>query len=261
MGKYRKSLYVNTTILRGRRLKDANEGAGGTGGGDNSGGNSGGDTNAGGESNNTGPEIDVNAFWGNSEADANGNPSGESAPGGEGDESGSSGENLQQVLTSRLESMTFGDPVFTPEIAEQINSGNFEGVEARIQGQMRNGVRNALSMMVSILKPFSEQLTQQMRGEMSNTFNNRDDSSALETMFPAAKNPAVRPMIQSIYTQALKNSKGDRTQAVKATKEMLKFAAGVTAEDLDIQVNPRGAGDEGRPQTATNWLDELGVRS
>ena len=263
----RKNLYFSPAMRRGlhgglpKAPPGEGEGGGGVAGGDdNFGGNPGGGASGAGESNNGGQDFDATSFWGNSEGGDGSDPSGESAQGGAGDGSGSSGESLQQVLTGRLESMTFGEPVFTPEIAEQINAGNFEGVESRIQTQMRNSVRNALSMMVSILKPFSEQLTEQMRGEMNNMFNSRDDSSALETMFPAAKNPAVRPMIQSIYMQALKNSKGNREKAVSQTKEMLKFAAGVSAEDLDITVNPRGAGDEGRPQTATNWLDELTVR-
>jgi len=257
----RKSLYLNPAV-RMARYKNT-EGEGGAtqdGGADNSGGNADGGASGAGESNNDGQNFDATTFWGNSDGGSSSDPSGESAQNGGNDESGSSGGGLQQILTGRLESMTFGDPVFTDEIAEQINAGNFEGVEARIQAQMRNSVRNALSMMVSILKPFSEQLTQQMRGEMNSTFSSRDDSSALETLFPAAKNPAVRPMIQSIYTQALKNTRGNRDKAVAQTKEMLKFAADVSAEDLDISVNPRGAGDEGRPQTATNWLDELTVR-
>lgn len=258
---YRKSLFVTPTILRGRRLKEGEEEGGATGGGDNNGGNSGGSANPGSDSNNDGQTFDASAFWGNSEEGAGTNPSGESASNQPGSESGSSGgQNLQEVLTGRLESMAFGDPIFNAEIAEQINSGNFEGVEARIQGQLRNAVRGSLGLMVQIMKPFAEQLTNQMREEMSGTFNSRDDNQALETMFPAAKNPQVRPIVNSIFTQALKNTKGNRAEAVKQTKEMLKLAAGVTADDLDLSIAPRGAEDSGRPATAVNWLDELSVR-
>lgn len=248
--------------LHGRPMKIEGEGGQTQGsGGDNGGGNSGADGSGTGESNNDGQTFDANAFWGNSDDGSSSAPSGESAQSGAEGESGSSdGQSLQEVLTGQLEKMTFGDPVFTAEVAEQINEGNFEGVEARIQSQMRSAVGNSLRMMVSILKPFAEQMTTQMREEMTQTFSSRDDNQTLEQMFPGAKNPAVRPMVQSIYSQALKNTKGDRAEAVKQTKEMLRHAAGVTAGDLDLSVHQRGADDSGAPAKSTNWLDELTSR-
>lgn len=242
--------------LHGRLMKDG-EGEGGATGGDNGQGNSDAGGSGDGESNNDGQAFDPKAFWGGSDSDGNPDPSGESAQGAGDDESGSSGESLQEVLTGRLEKMTFGEPVFTAEVAEQFAAGDFKGVEERIQAQMRASVRNSMSMMVQILRPFSEQLMTQAREEMQQTFTGRDNNEALETTFPAAKNPAVRPMIQGIYTQALKNAKGNRAEAVKQTKEMLKFAAGVTADDLDISVAPRGSEDSGRPAPNIDWLDEL----
>lgn len=260
----RKQLYLTSTIRRGRRLRDENEPGGGTGS-DNNTTPAGGNSEPGGtpttESNNTVPGFDPATFWQGSKADDGTAPLGESAQPGKGSESGSQEEGtLQEALTTRLESMTFGDPVFTAEVTEQINSGDFKGVQERIDAQLRTGVRQSLGLMVSILKPFAEQITNQMREEMQSTFTTRDDSSTLESMFPAAKNPAVRPMIESIYNQALKNTKGDRESAVKQTKEMLKFAAGVSAGDLGIDIAPHGSESSGRPATAINWLDELTQR-
>jgi hypothetical protein len=253
-------MYLTPTIARGRRLREGEEPGGATGGGDNAGpagGNSGGGATGEGESNNSGEAFDAAAFWGGSNGDGSEGESGDSSNNPGGDGSGSSdGQSLQEVLTGRLESMTFGDPVFTADIAEEMNAGNFEGVQNRIDAQLRNATRQSLGLVVSILKPFAEQLTSQMREEMSQTFSNRDNNDSLEKLFPAAKNPAVRPMIQGIYSQALKNTKGNREEAVSQTKQMLKFAAGVTAEDLNININPRGPDDSG-PAPKTNWLDEL----
>lgn len=254
----RKQMYLTPTIMRGRRLKDDGEPGGAAGDENNQQGNSGSAGTPGGDSNNSGSEFDPAGFW-NSQEEGNG-PS-ESAGGGTPPNHGagsSEGGGLQEALSSRLNDMTFGDPVFTAEIAEQINQGDFNGVQERLVEMQRNSVRQSLGMMVSILKPFAEQITEEMRSELRNSFTNRDNTESLEKLFPAAKNPSVRPMIQQIYDQALKNTKGDRDKAVSQTKEMLKFAAGTTAEDLDLSVAPRGADDSGRPASkAYNWLDDL----
>lgn len=246
----------------GRLMRDGEATGGGTpaGGGDNSGGNSGAGAAASGESNNSGQEFDPSAFWGGSNSEAGSAPNGESAQPGGGNESGSSdGQGLQTALTERFESMTFGDPVFDADITQQINEGDFSGVQERFDAMGRNIVRNATSVALQIMKPMAEQIMEQMRGEMSTTFNSRDDSTALETMFPAAKNPAVRPAIQGIFDQAMKNTKGNREKAVSQTKEMLRFMAGATANDLDVSVAPRGPDDSG-PSAPINWLDELSAR-
>lgn len=261
MRKNRKQLYVGHRLgLHGRLMRD-----GEAQGGDNGGaaaGNSGGAASGGSESNNTGDGFDPASFWGSSESSSGQNPSGESASDNSNPNPGSSeGQSLQEILTGRLESMTFGDPVFTAEVTQQINEGNFDGFHQRLDGALRGAVRESLGMMVQVLRPFAEQINQTIEERLSSTLTNRDNAQALESLFPGAKNPAVRPMIQSIYDQALKNTKGNREAAVKQTKEMLKHAAGITADDLDISVHARGADDSGRPANpTTNWLDELTER-
>src|SRR3546814_15314619 len=58
--------------------------------------------------------------------------------------------------------------------------------------------------------------------------------------FPAAADPTVGPMIQSVFNQALKNTKGDRTKAVAQTKKMISLMARRTGGDLNLNVAPRG---------------------
>ncbi len=260
--------FVCSTILAGRRFKeDAPGGGGGTppAGGDNPApgtGNSEPGASGSGDSNNTGPTFDPSAFWSGSEADQGSAPPGESvstptpspapAPSSEG--------GFAATLTQRLEGLTF-DPIFDGSVAEEINAGNFEGINKKIAAQMQQAVRESLGIQVQILKPAFERLLEQVRNEQQQTFNSRDNNESLVTLFPAAKNPVMAKTIQPIYAQALKNTKGDRESAVKQTKEMLRFMAGEAAGDLNLQVAPRGEGDYRPPSSSNlNWLDELTSR-
>jgi hypothetical protein len=87
--------------------------------------------------------------------------------------------------------------------------------------------------------------------------NQRDNETALVKDFPAAKDPRVAPVIKSIFDQALVKSKGNRELAVKQTKQMVALMANTTADDLELSVAPRGAGDSRPSQPSINWLDEL----
>lgn len=233
---------------------------GGNNGGGQGEGNSGGGASGASDSNNTGDGFDPTAFWGGSAPANNAAPSGESASGDGGESStGGNGGNSEfaQQLTQRLTNMTFGDPVFNDEIAGQINEGNYGGVQERLNAMGQQIVREALAMQVQILRPFAEQILQQVRNETQQTFESRDNVESLERLFPAAKNPAMAKVIQPIYAQALKNAKGNREAAVNQTKEMLRFMAGESAQDLNIEIAPRGSGDRGGPTPNFNWLDEL----
>lgn len=260
-------------IARGRIMRapegDAGAGAGGGAGAESQGtgnnggqgeGNSGSGASGASESNNTGKAFDPASFWDGPAPAKDAAPSGESA-GGKGGESGNQGQGNQgefaQQLTSRLSSLTFGDPIFNAEVAEQINEGNYDGVQKRFEAMGQQIVRESLAMQVQVLRPFAEQLMEQMRNESKQTFDSRDNKESLETLFPAAKNPVMAKTIQPIYDQALKNLKGDRAAAVAQTKEMLRFMAGESAKDLNFELAPRGQGDRGGPTPNFNWLDEL----
>lgn len=250
-------------VRLGRLIRDGEghteiPGAGGnngTGAGGNSG--SGGSADSG--NNNNGQGFDANSFWQgqNQNADGAGNP-GSASEGESGSGTGGEGGNFAEQLTSQLNGLSFGGPVLTAEIAQQINEGNFEGFQTALNTSMQTAVRHAMAMNVQILRPVVEQILQQVDGRINNAFGNRDNSNALEQEIPAARNPAVRPMVERVFNQALTNTKGDRALAVKQTKEMLSLMTQTMGGDLGLDVAPRGAGDSGRPSNpATNWLDEL----
>lgn len=261
MKRNRKTMYLSTTTLRGRRLKDTAEPGGATpsAGESNAGGNPPTGATPGGESNNGGQDFDPASFWTGPAPSPAASPSGGSVPGNE-SVPGNQQPSLQETLSTQLESMLFGDPIFDQAIAAEINEGNFEGVQKRFESMMQTGVRQAMQMNVQILRPFAEQMMNQMREEFSSTMNGRDNEESLVKDFPVAKDPKIAPIVQQIYTQALKNTNNDRTKAVANTKEMLRVMAGVTADDLQLTVAPRGEGDYRPHNTDTNWLDEMTSR-
>lgn len=232
-------------------------------GGQAEGGNSGSPMSGESDPNNTGNAFDPDAFWNGSAPSGQSAPSGESAVRGQG-ESGANGDSgegnrsgFAQQLQEQLNGLKFGDPIFDDQIAGEINEGNYSGVQQRLEAMGQQVVRQALAMQVQILRPFAEQLMEQVRNENKQTFEQRDNTESLERLFPAAKNPAMARMIQPIYDQALKNAGGDREKAVEQTKEMLRFAAGTSAGDLNLEIAPKGQGDRGSPTPDYNWLDDL----
>lgn len=257
---------TNPGFYRGIPIRDGeghpagSPGGGGNNGGDTGGGNGSDSASGGGDSNNTGDGFDAAAFWNGPAQGDDAAPSGESASGNDSESGTRGGDQRSEFATQlqgRLDALTFGDPIFNEEIAGQINEGNYQGVQERLTSMNRAVVRESLSMVVSILRPFSEQLLEQVRGEVGQTFNNRDNTESLERLFPAAKNPVMAQTIRPIYEQALKNQKGDRDKAVAQTKEMLRYLAGESAEDIGIDIAPRGEGDRRPPTRNFNWLDEL----
>lgn len=257
----RKHLFLTTMIARrGRMFKEGESHSGGGDNGGQGGGESQGDSGAQGQQqNNTGETFDGSSFWNSPASQPNGAPNGESAPNGNGESGAQGSANLGQQLTTQLASMKFGDPIFTPEIAEQINNGDFNGVQQRFDAMMQNGVKQALGMMIQVMRPFGEQLQAQMRSEFGETLNGRDNNDALIKDFPSAKDPRLAPTIRQVFDQALKNTGGKRDLAVKQTKDMLALMSSAMSGDLGLNLVPQGS-DPSASQPSVNWLDELTIR-
>lgn len=246
-------------VRLGRLIRDG-EGHGETqpAAGDNAGGNSGQTPGNGGESqNNSGERFDPAAFWQGPAPENKGASSGESATSKSGESGTESQNNFATQIATQIEGLNFGD-VMTPEIAEQLSNGDFAGFQKNFQQVGQQIVRHALAMQVQILRPFAEQLMQEMRGELDGKFSSRDDNDTLVKDFPAAKNPTMAKTIRPIFDQALKNARGDRTVAVRQTKEMLRFMAQEASGDLGFEIVTTGEGGGSRQNVqTTNWLDTL----
>ena len=143
---------------------------------------------------------------------------------------------------------------------EAANNGDFTAFQTAFNGALRQAVQQSLGLTTAVLKPFADQIMNEVRAEIASTMSGRDDNDQLIADFPAAKDKRIRPTIQNLYDQALRNTKGDRSAAVSQVKEMMRFMSETVADDLGINVAPRSPDDRGRPPKAVNWLDELSGR-
>lgn len=213
-------------------------------------------SNTGESGDNTGDDADLQAFWGGS-SDADGNNSDSSDGSDDSNASGGTGNQTDTAteLGNQLQNLNFGS-MFDDGVVKEINEGNFETFNTRMNQTLQNTVRQSLVMNVQVMRQYGERIMEQMRGEFSGTLEGRDDQTQLIKDFPAAANPLVAPIIQSIYGQALKNAKGNRVAAVAQTKKMVSLMSRNTGADLGLNVAPQSENDVA-PQVPTNWMDEL----
>lgn len=228
--------------------------------GNNGGESSGGSASESQTDNNSGQDFDPATFWTGPSPSPTPAPSGESAgnQGGGSDTGQGGGGNLQEILTNQLANIQVGD-LMTADIAQQINNGDFTGIQKAFNDGIQQAVRQSLSLNVQIMRPLADQIMAQVREEFGDTLNQRDNNDALVKDFPTAANPQVRPIIEGIFKQALKNTNNNRAEAVRQTKEMIRLTANLSADDLGVTVAPRGPDDSGAPKLPANfnWLDEL----
>src|SRR3546814_5097438 len=117
-------------------------------------------------------------------------------------------------------------------------------------------MRQTMTMSATLMRAYGDRLLEQVRGEMQGMFEGRDDQSKLTKDFPAAGDPTDGPMIQSVFNQALKNTKGDRTKAVAQKKTQISLMARRTGGVTHLNVEQRGQNDM-QPIHEAEWLEEL----
>ena len=246
----------------GRFLRD-NEGHPGggasTGGtpsaqGDNTGGNSPPGTQAAGSGDNAGQQFDPASFWNPPSGGETGSPP---KPGGSA-ESGTppaEGSNIGQTLQASLQGLTV-PPLMTQQMATELGEGNFDNFNAGLVKHGQEVARQTLGMAVQVMKVLRDQMMTDVDSRLGSEFSNRESDSALEQAIPSAKNPAMAPMVKSIFTQAMKTTGGKRDQAIEMTKQMLRFSNQTLAQDDGLGIPAPSPADAGFKST-TNWLEEL----
>lgn len=135
-----------------------------------------------------------------------------------------------------------GPEVFTKEIADKIADGDLAGVNeamaARDQALMQHSVLVTAKLLGGVIDRLSTDFDQRIQKALGG----RDNEIALETHFPLAKDPSMRPMVQRVWDQSLVNAKGDRQVAIRLTKGMLeafgeKMSIREPAEDPTAGIN------------------------
>lgn len=220
--------------LHGGLLKDdeGHQGGESGSGGNNSGGNSGDSGQSGGQQNNSGLTIPAETFWNNPEP-ADGN-SGES----QGPTDEQFGQSLMQNITA------FKPPtIFDSETASQIGEGNLEGVNQRMEQFGQTIMRQAMIMTAQILQRFEGQVDGRITGAISTNTTRQTDESMLGDAFPSFTKPEVRPVIQGVFQQSLRHTKGDRKAAMEMTRGMLKSMGQLGGQDFGFATPPSNPDD------------------
>lgn len=221
------------------------------GAGNNGQGNSGGNQNNAGTQNNTGPGFDPATFW-NDPKGSN------STDGTNGQGGGQTPEQVSQEFANRLQGMTFGD-IFTPKIAEEVANGNLTGVNAAIAEQLKSAAHQSVVLTAQLMQRNNDSLLAKVGQMIDQKFGGRDDADTLIQNFPSAKDPAVRPMVEAVFAQAMKLSGNNRAEAVKSTRIMLQHMGKAGAADMGINNPPPSAGGVGNANDpgVQQLLDDL----
>lgn len=205
-------------------------------------GNSGDSNKDGGTGNNTGqPDLGAGFWETKPEVDTSGDESDKAAS-----------TQLGQELSGMIAAFQT-PPVFTKETAEKIASGDLEGVNKAFQDQSQSMLRQATVVAAKIVETMMARQEASFEQRIQKALGNKDNSVALETHFPAAKNPAYRPIVQRVFDQSLVNAKGDTAKAVELTKSMLK----AFGTDAGIGTPPSDVNSVNESSRSRSLVDEL----
>lgn len=223
------------------RFMRAPDHPGGEGGGEN---NNPGDS--GGGNNNDGNVDPLASFWG---GETESSPAGGAAA--QGGESQSQAPDFLKALTE----MPVGE-IFSDSALQKLGEGDFSEVNQNLQSTIRESNKQMFAQTVQLMSLFGERLVAAMEEKFTGTLESRDSSSFLETNFPSAKDPQIRPLVQTVFDQAMKNTKGNKPEAIKQTKEMLALMGKKTAADTGLNLDTTG---ESSPTGGGggSWLDKL----
>lgn len=178
--------------------------------GDNQGVTSGDSDNGTGTKDNNGQTFDAAGFWKEPE------PDGVTAP-----DSGEEGRKIGTELANMIQGAGVVPEIFNRDIAEQVANGDFKAINELFAESQRNTIKQFVPVVGKLLEVVVQRMETQFESRLQGTLRSDKDTTHLETHFPQAKNPAVRPIVERVYKQALTNTKGDRDKAIEQTKGML----------------------------------------
>lgn len=237
-------------IGEGESTPGADNSVGAAGGNNDSG------TNDSGTSNNAGSTFNAEAFWKEPVAET---PTGTTPTATTTTTQAPTGQSIGQQFATNLAAMTFGEPVFNDKAVAGLAQGNVEQVNESLTNFGRQTVQQAVLQTAHIMKEFGNSIRANMAAQIQAALGNRDNNESITSSFPAAKDPALRPMIEGVFNQAMKHTNGDRPKAVAMAQGMLKYMGANAHEDLGIERAPTGPGDT-MTAGAKSLVDELLAR-
>lgn len=193
------------------------------------------------DKNNSGQSDDYTGFW---DKQAEGNTSS--------DDSDDEGKQVGARLAQIIDSANFGNGVFNKEILEQIASGDVDGINKAIIESNRAVIKQTIPVFGELLQAVVGRMQRDFDARLQSVLQSDKANRKLEDMFPEAKDPTVRPIVDSVYKQALVNCNNDPEKAITQTKGMLK-AFGVKTGLTIPPTDPNGGSGSGR----NRLVDEL----
>lgn len=167
--------------------------------------------------------------------------------------------NIGKVLMDEIEKSEFGE-LFTKDIAEKINEGDFTGANEAMTQNLRKAMKQSLVHSAKLLREYGKVMTSEVQRMIEERITGQVNTDYLTQQIPSASNPKIGPAVRAIYDQALRRSKGDKVKAVKMTKSMMNTLANESADDLGIDVAPRDPHSSSRSTPKTDWVEELTAR-
>jgi hypothetical protein len=229
--------------------------------GNNSGGNNGsggGDSNP---QNNSSQPDPFDGFWSSGGETSGSSPTGDAATSGDSSSTGrTQGDqgtkpNRGQELVQRLDNFPVAE-VFTREVAEAMNQGDFKGANTTIEKNIRSAMKEVFSTNVGLMRDFAEVMTSQVKEMIDGAIGTQKNHDALLEAIPRAGDKRFGPVIRQVYDQALNRNKGDTAKALTETRSFLQLMSRETSQDLGLDVAPHDP-HAAPPTRAINWLEEL----
>lgn len=143
------------------------------------------------------------------------------------------------AFEAKMKSLKFGELV-TPEMTEQLQQGDFNGLNQSMTAAMQNSVQQSLMMTAQMLNDFETRMSDKMKTISSQSISTNESRAALMKAIPSASNPAIQPIAEGIFAQALKKTQGDNAKAIEMTKQFMTAMTTATAQDLGINTVPPG---------------------
>lgn len=246
---------TNAERLKGRlmRAPDGHDGGNQGGGGSNTGGDQSTSGGSSGNQNNNGQQEDHSSFWTSPSDDETKPPS---QSGSAGNQSSSGGEpSLGDQIRNSISSLDFGG--VNESVIQELGEGKFDSFNAILNQVGRKSVETAVQTQSQILEKFGAALVGHVQSMIDNKLQSRDNESELFKHIPSAKNPAIKPIAEMVYAQALKITGGKTAEAIEKTKTMLREFTQKTAGDVGAVFESRDDSDDSGGRPPENWLEDL----
>jgi len=220
-------------LMRAPDHGSGDAGGGGSGdssqGGDNSGGNGAPANGDSGTGDNNGQSFDASSFWNEP------TPSGDNQQQQQQQSQNDSdpGREIGQQIAAGIKDYQF-KPVFTQEIGEQLAEGNLDGANESFTNMARESMQQSVVMSAKIMEHLGTQMMAQFQSMIDQRLGTEKDTEALSREFQSMSDPAMRPVVEGVFKQAMKHSGNDRDKAMQLTRNMLKAMGQTGKQDMGI---------------------------